>query len=83
MNKQTTLPKQAKNEAIDLNQAIQQAQEQHNGTYRESICGSIHTAIDRYYHPGMSAEEVKKIVTNVTAKTPEPSLIESVRFLIP
>lgn len=83
MSQQTTLPNRLKNEAIDLNQAIQEAQEMHNGTYRESICESIHTAIDRYYHTGMSAEEVKKIVTNVTAKTPEPSLIDTVRFLIP
>lgn len=67
----------------DLNQEIQIAQEKHNTSYRESITESIHQAIDDYYHTGMNAEEVKKIVTNVTKKAPEPSLFESVRFLIP
>ena len=67
----------------DLNQEIQNAQEKHNTSYRESITTSLHQAIDDYYHTGMNAEEVKKIVTNVTKRAPEPSLFESVRFLIP
>jgi uncharacterized protein YeeX (DUF496 family) len=67
----------------DLNQEIQNAQEKHNSAYRDNITESIHKAIDDYYHAGMNAEEVKKIVTNVTKKAPEPSLFESVRFLIP
>lgn len=69
--------------ATDLNQEIQIAQEKHNSSYRENITQSIHQAIDNYYHPGMAAEEVKKIVTNVTKKAQEPSLFETVRFLMP
>lgn len=40
-------------EPSDLNQAI----------------SSIHEAIDKYYHPGMDAEELKTIITNVAIKS--------------
>lgn len=66
-----------------FNQEINQAQEKHNSAYRHSITENIHQAIDYYYHQGMSADEVKTIVTNVAKRTQEPSLFESVRFLLP
>ena len=72
-----------KNNPTDLNQEISQAQEKHNSAYRESITENILQAIDNYYHQGMTAEEVKTIVSNVTKRTQEPSLFESVRFLLP
>jgi uncharacterized protein YeeX (DUF496 family) len=76
-------PQLTKTGVTSLNHEIQEAQEKHNSSYRENITQFIHQAIDDYYHPGMAAEEVKKIVTNVTKKAQEPSLYESVRFLIP
>lgn len=72
-----------KNNPTDLNQEISQAQEKHNSAYRHSITENLHQAIDNYYHQGMTAEEVKTIVSNVTKRTQEPSLFESVRFLLP
>jgi hypothetical protein len=48
----------------------------------QSVINDLHTAIDRFYHPGMTEDEIKVIIANVVNKTTNTDIDSTIRAMI-
>jgi hypothetical protein len=70
-------------EFLDQNsELLRKASVSASSVKNQAVINDLHTAIDRFYHPGMAEDEIKTIIANVVNKTTSTDIDSTIRAMI-